>query len=227
MSQSKTNQNFSVVSFVRQYGIWIGVVLLAILFAWFLSTSSRSGGSSDLSSFLIPAFDDHFYRDVQEGDMTIIEYSDFQCPACASHDRVLRSVLEEYDNVSLVYRHFPLESIHKYAVLSARASEAAAFQGKFWEMHSELFDNQSTWSSARDEESVTEIFVSYAQKIGLDIDQFREDLSSDMIAARVDRDAKAAGSLRLRGTPTFFVDGKEIANPSSEQEWRDLLGETL
>lgn len=134
--------------------------------------------------------------------LTIIEFSDFQCPSCKLYEPVLKDLLAKYPNdLSLVYRHFPLP-IHNMAIIAAKASEAAALQGKFFEYSAILFENQPNFSE--DE------LIQYASELGLNIDQFVSDLNSKAVLDIVNDDYKTATDLNLPGTPSFFIiyDGK-------------------
>ena len=133
---------------------------------------------------------------------------------------MLEEMFAEYkDQISFTYRHFPLPQ-HKNALPAAYASEAAGKQGKFWEMADMLFKNQDEWS-----ESVTAqiIFEGYAKKIGLNIDQYKADVKSDAVKAKVERDLKSAKLSRVDHTPTFFINGKLSDNPRSAQELKALI----
>lgn len=139
------------------------------------------------------------------GAVTVVEFSDFQCPACLSVQEPLKQILAKYEGkVELVYRHFPLVSIHKNATLAAYASEAADMQGKFWEMHDMLFTKQAEWSELSDPMSV---FVGYSEQIGMDTAKFAADLESQAVKDVVTTDVLASTRYRLSGTPTFFVNG--------------------
>ena len=150
--------------------------------------------------------------------LTIIEYSDFQCPACASADPAVQSVVETTPGVQLVYRHLPLESIHDKAFLAAEASEAAGAQGKFWEMHAALFNHaiQSYIAQQNQQESNEWIdvtvedapakFIEIAEEIGLDVEQFEKDLAegsyTDKVSAQMDEFAQLGLPF---STPTLIV----------------------
>lgn len=152
--------------------------------------------------------------------ITLVEFSDFECPACAAYNPLLKEVLAAYaGELRLVYRHFPLPG-HKSAAVAAYAAEAAGVQGKFFEMHDLLFERQSDWSSSKDASS---LFVSYAAELGLDDDRFRADMKSDSVIERVREDLRQATELRLRGTPTFFVNGNLIENPRSLEEFKKTI----
>lgn len=137
----------------------------------------------------------------------IVEFSDFQCPACAAVDRELRDFIEEFGSqVNLEYRHFTLPQ-HANALPSANAAEAAGNQGKFWEVHNWLFDNQLVWE---DEATSAEYFYDqFGADLGLDKDKFIQDYGSDEIRQKVVDDTAAASRLRLDSTPTFFINGKK------------------
>ena len=139
------------------------------------------------------------------GEIVVTEFSDFQCPACQSVQEPLKQILSKYEGkVSFVYRHFPLVSIHKNSTVSAQASEAAAIQGKFWEMHDKLFATQNIWEGMADPKAT---FGEYASELGLDKDKFMADIESQAAKDGVSVDSLDATRFRLSGTPTFFVNG--------------------
>lgn len=142
-----------------------------------------------------------------EGTVTLVEFSDFQCPACKQVQEPLKQLLERNrGKVRFVYRHFPLTTIHKNAQPAAQAAEAAHKQGKFWEMHDILFAKQTDWEKEGDP---TVKFVQYATDLQLDKDKFVADLTSQAVKDAVNMDNIAATRYRLSGTPTFFVNGVE------------------
>lgn len=139
------------------------------------------------------------------GSVTLVEFSDFQCPACQAVQGPLKQILKKYEGkVEFVYRHFPLVSIHKNAMVAAQASEAADLQGKFWEFHDKLFENQAEWSGLGDPRDK---FREYLSQIGGDIEKFKSDLESQVVKDRVSVDILATTRYRLSGTPTFYING--------------------
>ena len=147
-------------------------------------------------------------RGNQAAGVVLIEYSDFQCPACSAFAPIVRKVEETYgDRTAFVYRHFPLVKIHANADLAARASEAAGKQGKFWEMHDALFANHSTWEKQVNAQT---FFESYAKAIGLDVDQFTKDLTADDVKQAVADDYARGQLAGVQGTPSFFLNGKQL-----------------
>lgn len=142
-----------------------------------------------------------------EGQVVVTEFSDFQCPGCKAVQEPLKQLLTKYENkITFVYRHFPLPSIHKNAIISAQAAEAASLQGKFWEMHDLLFTRQGEWGTLSDPK---EKFGEYAIELKLDKSKFMSDLDTNIVKDAVLADLTAANKYALSGTPTFFVNGYE------------------
>jgi hypothetical protein len=132
--------------------------------------------------------------------VTIVEFSDFQCPHCAAAHPDLLRVLREFDgSVRLVYRFFPLSS-HTRALPAAKAAEAARLQGKFWEMHDLLFENQRALEDADLEK--------YATQLGLDVPRFKQDMESEAVQKRIASDRELGMKLGIEATPSFFVNGR-------------------
>lgn len=111
------------------------------------------------------------------------------------------------DRLRIIFREFPLVPTHQHALVAASAAEAAGLQGKFWEMHDKLYENQKTWHEAFD---VRPIFEGYAKDIGLDIERYKQDINSDQVAQRIFQDGKRGHSLNVKGTPTVFLNGREV-----------------
>jgi protein-disulfide isomerase len=144
-----------------------------------------------------------------EANVTLTEYSDFQCPACGQAHPFVKEIVQAYgDRIKFEYKHFPLVTIHPYALSAARAAEAAGEQGKFWEMHDKLFENQSTWSSSR---AVDAVFVSYAEELGLDTTLFKQHYNAPVITDAIKTSYNEALSKGLSGTPSFFLNDQKIA----------------
>lgn len=142
--------------------------------------------------------------------VTIIEYADFQCPGCASASPVLNDVVSKYgDHVQLIYRHFPLTNIHPHARAAAAAAESAGKQGRFWQMHDQLFQNQSEWSQASGTNR-TNIFANYAEALDIDREQFINDLTSDDITAKINFDGALGRKVGVSGTPSIYIDGELV-----------------
>jgi protein-disulfide isomerase len=156
-----------------------------------------------------------------DAKVTVVEYLDFECEACGAYYPITTQLKEEYkDSMRFVVRYFPLPG-HKNSKPSAYAVEAAGKQGKFWEMYNILFINQKNWGEGQVADQ--NIFEKYAVEIGLDIEQWRKDVASPEVAKRVDDSYKEAMSLGLQGTPSFFLNGKKIANPQGYDAFKKLI----
>jgi protein-disulfide isomerase len=137
--------------------------------------------------------------------ITLVEFSDFQCPYCAAaHPELERVVREHEGRVKLVFKHYPLPS-HTRAPYAARAAEAAARQGKFWEMADQLFANQRALEDAD--------LMRYAEAIGLDMERFRADYASEAVAQAVTADRTEGEKAKIEGTPTLYVNGRKLEEP--------------
>lgn len=154
------------------------------------------------------------------GKVVLMEFSDFQCPACKSYFPLVEELLtEEGNRVTFVYRHFPLPQ-HGNALPAARAAEAAGMQGKFWEMYQKLFPNQDSWAAAT---NATSIFRGYAEELGLDLTKFDLDFSASETKAKVLNDYKSGLNLKVEGTPTFYINGQKIPNPANLEEFKQAI----
>jgi protein-disulfide isomerase len=142
--------------------------------------------------------DDHI-RGASRGSQLVV-YGDFECPYTAAVMRDTGRLLEEGPAFEVAYRHFPLRSIHPHAQSAAEAAEAAARQGRFWEMHDLLFRNQRRLEPAD--------LRRYAEEVGLDLERFESDLADRGIRARVARDLKSGLQNGVDGTPSLFIDGR-------------------
>ena len=154
-----------------------------------------------------------------DAPVTLVEFSDYQCPFCARSEPLVQSALAAYPTQArLVYKHFPLTSIHPQALPAALAAAAAQKQGKFWEMHEKLFANQRALAPEQMKE--------YARQVGLDVPQFERDMQSDEVKALVQDDIKLAQRVGVRGTPTIFVNGKILQNRSLDG-FKELIDPVL
>ncbi len=141
----------------------------------------------------------------EDAELTILEYSDFECPGCGAMAPVLTEFLKENPNARLIYRHFPL-SFHEKAMLTAEATEAAGAQGKFWEMHDLLFARIDEWQPLSQEEA-REKMSTYAEELELDIEQFDQELDDDVHVPHIEQELAESQELGLPGTPTFIFNG--------------------
>jgi protein-disulfide isomerase len=155
-------------------------------------------------------------RGPKNAGVTLVEYGDFECEHCAEAYLMLMELLDEMgDLICFVYRHFPLSQTHPNAQRAAEAAEAAASQDQFWEMHDMLFTNQ---------DALDEIYLrSYAEKIGLDMEQYDQEMKSDMHTERVREDFLSGVRSGVNGTPTFFINGERHDGPSNKFGLREAI----
>jgi len=157
--------------------------------------------------------------------VTLVEYGDFQCPACGQYYPIVEQVYAKYkDDITFQFRHFPLSQIHPHAFLAHRYAEAAGNQGKFWEMYDLLYKNQSSWTSLG---SVDSTFQSFAQSLNLDMSKLDADVKSDTTNAIINADIDAGKGLGVNSTPTFFLDGKKIENPTDLESFNKLIDDAI
>jgi protein-disulfide isomerase len=136
------------------------------------------------------------------------EFGDFECPPCGLFHPILQQMYAEFgDKLQITFREFPLVPTHQHALAAASAAEAAGLQGKFWEMHDLLYEHQNDWKKEFD---VRPIFAGYAKQIGLDVDRYTRDMNGDLVAQRIFADGKRGHSLGVKGTPTVFMNGREV-----------------
>lgn len=197
--------------------------LLFIAFSAYISASfAMTKSETLLSSALSPS--DNIQGDSQS-KVILIEYSDFQCPACANYASMIRDIVKEFQShMVFAYRNYPLESIHKNSLSSAYAAQASAEQGKFWEMHDMLFENQNEWAEL---DAPKETFISYAKTLGLDLEKFKQDFESSKVRNKVKNDLNSAKDMKLQSTPSFFLNGQLINNPRSYEQFRTLIREAI
>jgi protein-disulfide isomerase len=144
----------------------------------------------------------------EDAPVTLEEFGDFECPPCGLLHPVLKTMEKEFGpRIRVVFREFPLVPTHPHALVAARAAEAAGLQGKFWEMHDLLFENQRVWHEKFDARPT---FEGYAKAIGLDLERFKQALSSEIVERRIFLDGKRAHALGVKGTPTVFLNGREV-----------------
>ncbi|MBX4211626.1 MAG: DsbA family protein, partial [Candidatus Yanofskybacteria bacterium] len=203
----------------KRVALWLfaGLILTGSVYAIYRFSDSGTtvGAGATVAAITV---NDHVAGNPQ-AKAVIIEYSDLQCPACRTYYPLVKSLVEKYSNsIAFAYRHFPLQQ-HPGAKPAAYAAEAAAKQGKFWEMHDLLFDRQPDWSVKRDFEK---IFRGYAGELGLNLVQYDQDINSSAVKEKVDADYQSGLQAQLNATPTFYLNGKFI-QPQSADEFETLI----
>ncbi len=196
------------------------IILIALMFVGGSKTPNYGGGNATDQPLSA-----EWVRGNPSSSVQLVEYSDFQCPACAAYYPLIKQLEEKLGSkIAFVYRHYPLFQLHANADIAARAAEAAGKQGKFWEMHDKLFENHSAWVDLLDP---TQILTQYAKDLGLKVDQFTVDLSAADVKQAVADDYQRGQKAGIQGTPSFFVNGVKIANPTSVEGFSAVLEAAL
>ena len=193
-------------------------------------TAENSGNGSENQVTSLPPensdpienIDQQWSKGNPKGKVQIIEYSDFQCPFCKQGNDTIEAIYKKYEkDIYVTFVHFPISSLHPYALSAAKAAEAAGYQGKFWEMHDLLFANQNNLKPAD--------LDTYAKKLGLDMDKFNKYMSNTNIADKITKGIKSVegkefdqltldeklnvipdGKAQINGTPAFLINGKLV-----------------
>ncbi|HZS43477.1 MAG TPA: thioredoxin domain-containing protein [Blastocatellia bacterium] len=151
-------------------------------------------------------------RGRSDAPILVEEFGDFECPVCGQFYKVLKQVESEYGSqVKVVFREYPIQQIHPHALEGAHAAEAAGIQGKFWEMHDLLYENQETWAK---ETNPIQTFDTYASSLGLDVTKFNNDMNGNVVSSRIMEDDKRRSARGVTGTPTIFIDDQLQSNRS-------------
>lgn len=191
--------------------IGIGLATLAIIFGGVFLFAKNDVSEAPLADQKVVLGDKTHANGELNAKVILVEFADFQCPACAAAHPVMKQVLKSYSkDMVFFYRHFPLPA-HKNAKLAAKASEAASIQGKFWEMYDILYGKQDEWSESNDAKT---IFISYAEGLNMDVDSFTKTLESSQFGSLIAKDQADGVSLGVNSTPTFFLNGKKLAMSS-------------
>jgi protein-disulfide isomerase len=206
----------------KKFGIWATVAVVLIMAVYGLLKIANSPQITSTSSGKLPQVTK---EDPTTGNpnakVTLVEYADFQCPACAAYHPMVKQLLTEYnDKIYFVYRYFPLTATHQNALISSLAAFAAGQQSKFWEMHDVLFQTQNSWASSS---NAKETFIDYAKKLDLDIDKFKTDLESDKGKNFINDTYNKGLALGINSTPTFFINGEKIQNPRTYEDFKSLI----
>lgn len=191
-------------------GIIVVVIIAAI--AWALSADNSSAPATpEAVEAELNVAEDDLTIGPDDAPVTLVKFSDFQCPACTSMNGILNEVLDDYEgDIQYVYKHFPLRQIHEYADVSAQASEAADEFDKFSEMKNTLFENQSEWSELESQEEVKDQFISYAEDLDIDPEEFQEEMEKDEVQDKINEDRDLGNDLGVSGTPTLFINGEQV-----------------
>ncbi|HEX3082642.1 MAG TPA: thioredoxin domain-containing protein [Candidatus Saccharimonadia bacterium] len=201
------------------------VVIVGVMAGLFMLANSGSNTPPVGDKTKITRPDSH---KTGSGPVTMVEFGDYQCPACGAAYPNVKQLLADYNGkVTFYFRNFPLTNLHPNAMASAQAAEAAGDQGKYWQMHDMLYENQKDWSTVTDP---TSTFVNYAQSLGLDTTKFRNAIINKEFQSVIDQDIADGTALNIQGTPTFYFNGTAYSGDSSYASLKNkvdaLLGST-
>ena len=164
-------------------------------------------------------------RGAENAALKLVEFGDYQCPACKAYHEIVTELFQRYpSDVQLEFHHFPLVGIHPNAMAAAVAAEAAREQGRFWEMHDLLFENQDTWAQSPNPEA---LFMSYAVGLALNQDQFMRSMRDTGVKSHVLEDVVRARELAIASVPSFFVDGTPIDLPPGIEGFERLVSRAI
>lgn len=203
----------------------IGITLLsfALLFGFAILVSESGSSPEEKSTALTVTEKDWTYGN-KDSKVVVVEYLDFQCPACARVYPMTEKIKDEYkDRVLFVVRNFPLPN-HSNGLISAKFVEASGKQGKYWEMYKLMYERQENWSESKDPAS---IFQSYAKELKLDISKLNVDINSEEIKNKIETDISTAKIVGVNETPTFYLNGSSMKTPSDLTSFKKLLDDEL
>lgn len=205
----------------RDKGLIIGILVTTVLIVGgvFYFTKDNSGTpttQAPVSSTILVPQDEYKTGGIVDGNylaasdsakLTLVEFGDYECPACEQYHPVVKKILIMYPGkINFVFRNFPLTQ-HKNAQISAQAAEAAGLQNKYWQMHDKIFESSSEWNTSSDAKSV---FIGYAENLGLNVEQFKNDIDSSKVKDEIQSDMTDGNLVKLNATPTYYLNGVKL-----------------
>ena len=170
------------------------------------------------STLAVPVSERDHAQGPADAPVTLVEYGDYECPYCGKAHPIVKRIQQRMgDRLRFVFRNFPLNTIHAHASVAAQAAESAGAQGKFWEMHDLLYENQDKLADAD--------LSQYALRLGLEIYRFQSDLSGEVFSRRVEEDFRGGVRSGVNGTPTFFINGARYDGPHEYDALKHALEE--
>ena len=217
---------------------FIVVVTAGVIIAGAYSSGTAANNNTTPNGFVATTAPAITAADWSEGNpnakVSFIEYGDFECPACGEYYPLIQQLVQNYSStVRFVFRNFPLYSIHPFAGISAQAAEAAGLEGgssKYWAMHNLLYTKQNEWSTnsaLTPAQVVSQYFDGYAQSIGLNVGTFNTDINASSVMNKIQNDVVGGTSAQIDHTPTFFVNLKQIPNPTSLNDFENTLNAAI
>ncbi len=221
--------------------VWFIVGFIVVVTAGVIIAGAYSSGtpsSTTNANFVATTAPAITPTDWSEGNpnakVSLVEYGDFECPACGEYYPVVEQLVQNYSStVHFVFRNFPLYTIHPFAGISAQAAEAAGLEGgaaKYWAMNGLLYTKQADWSTntaLTPAQVVSQYFDGYAQSIGLDVNTFNADVNASSVASKIQNDVNGGTAASIDHTPTFFVNLKQIPNPTGLSDFENVLNAAI
>jgi protein-disulfide isomerase len=185
----------------------VAIVIIAVGGIWAYVSQPTTTGDQVNQALLLRPGNHSTEQGTRTYPITIVEFGDYECPACGYADPIIQKVVADDPDVRLIFRNFPL-SQHPFALIAAETAEAAAAQGKFWEMHTAIYANQNVWTTMQ---TPLDAFVSMASKLGLDTNRLTQEVNASKYDAVIKQDQADGVALGVDSTPTFYINGKKYA----------------
>jgi len=214
-------------------GGFVVLAIVGVIIAYFASGGATGESATNASStFVATTAHAITATDWKEGNqdakVSVVEYGDFECPACGEYESIMEQLVGAYSSTVLfVFRNYPLYTIHPDAGISSQAAEAAGLQGKYWQMHDLLYKDQAQWVSDAPGSVAKDYFDGYASSLGLDVNKFNVDISSNAVMTKIQNDVNGGNSAQINHTPTFFVNLVQIPNPTGLSDFEATLNQAL
>jgi len=210
------------------WGIVLVVILIFVGIFWATNHKSKAPTSTGETQIT-----NHVEGEGKSG-VTLVEYGDFQCPGCGQYYQLVKDTAAKYNKqITFQFRNFPLTQLHANAFAGARAAEAAGKQGKYWEMHDILYQQNGAYYSAQQQGKTystwigatnpLSFFTQYAQQLGLNTAQFKQDYASDAVNKAINADIAAGNKLGVSATPTFYLDGEKVEPQPTTGSFAQLI----
>lgn len=169
-----------------------------------------------MAKLKVPVNDNDHITGNKNARVELVEYGDYQCPHCGSaHPKVKRIIEKMGNDIKFIFRNFPLATLHPQAKQAAQAAESAGAQGKFWEMHDLLFENQKNLQNSDLE--------SYAEQLGIDVEEFKNDMDNQAYLRKVESDFESGVRSGVNSTPTFYINGERFDGELNEESIQEIL----
>jgi protein-disulfide isomerase len=204
----------------KRFWAILGVIAVIVVGAIWITNNKKAAAPSSNASAT-----NHVEGKNATG-IKLVEYGDYECPYCGAYYPIVKQVVAEYANqITFQFRNLPLTQLHPNAFAGARAAEAASLQGKFWQMHDMLYENQDSWVNSS---SPSSIFNSYAQQLGLNVTKFKSDYASDEVNNLINADVDAFNKTGAQeATPTFFLDGKQVQPTETVASFEQIINNAI